>query len=360
MRKMLGFSALAVVALVAASCGSDDDSASGTAGDDAAGEASDASTDTDDEMSADDAPGGEGSGELTPFVFSYQPAGMTTCLRVTDDRGVFEEHGIDVEWVPATAGPSNATAQLLNGQIQGATTGTSNIVTAVGADVDVVVATGLAEDYDVDGQTGMAVVAGPDSEIETLADLEGKTVAVQAVASAFEVLLAEAMEMEGADFDEVNLVAINFADQAQAVLDGRADAIFSIQPFVSQLIAQGGVYIANPQAIAFGTENTTSAVVYMARDFVEENDELVGRFAAAVVEGNEYCNANPDEVRAAISEYLELPPEAAAAFPLDVFSAGVSDAELERWGELLVEHEVGDIDEAPSAEDVAWSGAPEK
>lgn len=368
MRKTLGRSALVVVALIAASCGSDDDDASSdTTGDDATEEttaestAAPETTDMGDDTAEGSVPEDDmAEVEVATIVSAYQPAGLTSCMRLTDDLGIFADHGIEMQWEQASPNMSVDAARVQQGELNIGITGTTNIVQAIGSGVPITMVSAIAEDYNIDGRTGLAVVAGPNTGIETWADLEGKTVAVSSLAPAFETTLAETMEIEGADYDQVTLVAITFPDQIQAVLDGRADAIYSIQPFTSGLIAQGGVFLGNPEEIAFDADNVTSTAMYMSQEYVEENEDVVTRFTEAYAEGSAYCNENPDEVRATTDEYTEVPTEVINATPVEPFSAALSAEEIDRWIELLVKHEIGEVPDGFSAEEVIWSGAQQK
>lgn len=357
----VGFTSLAAVAVLLNACAGDDSVSSpietstgadtGTTG--APGVADGGSASGPDMTQAP-------SGQLATVVFAFQPAGVTACVKVTDERGVFAEHGIAMEFAPPPAGPSGATAQVLTGQITAAPHGVSNIVSAIGAGVPIVVTSGMAEDFDVDGQTDLALVVGPDSGIGSFEDLHGKKIAVSSLSGAFEVLLREAMEIEGGDYSQIELVPVPFADQVAAMTSGRVDAVFTLQPFVAQLIAEGGVSLGDPQAIAFGKSDVTSSAIFMAREFVDANPEVVESFTDALAEGSEWCNSHPDEMKQAIARLTNVPQELIDRTPMPVYAVGVDADETETWGELLVKHGVGDLTEAPPADQVLWSGAPQK
>lgn len=324
--------ALAACAVAFGACGSDDEgSATSGASSKAAG------------------------GEPVTLTLAYFPASTNACLKVTDERGVFKKHGLTIKY--GTAAPTGAAsiAQVLNGEITvggGAYTG---VITAVSNNLPVVITNAQTKDQDEGGQTALATIVGKDSRITSFRQLEGKTVAVNSLQGTWEVALKEAVARQGGDPSKVKLVAVPFPDQAAALRSRRVDAVSTLQPFIAQLNADGYKSIGDPQAIMFGKTDSVTNVSFMSREFVEANPEAAAKFVRAQQEGNEWCNAHPEEMREAIARITKTPMDVVKSTPVPVVTASVDPAETDVWSKALVKY--GIIKTAPPAERVQWSGA---
>lgn len=75
-------------------------------------------------------------------------------------------------------------------------------------------------------QNATQVVVPEDSDVETLADLEGLDVSVGAPGSGTEVIAEELLEWYGLSYDDINEERLSFAETSDALLDGNIDAGF--------------------------------------------------------------------------------------------------------------------------------------
>lgn len=85
-------------------------------------------------------------------------------------------------------------------------------------------------------QNHTQVVVPEDSEIETLADMEGASVSVGAPGSGTEVIAAELLEWYGLTYDDISEERLAFDETADALIDGQLDAGFwSVGPPASSI-----------------------------------------------------------------------------------------------------------------------------
>jgi NitT/TauT family transport system substrate-binding protein len=326
---------LAAMALAVAACGGDDSDSSKAA-------------------SASSADSGSKSSTVT---IAFTPSSAGVCFKVSDERGLFKKRGITIKY--GTAAPTGAAqiAQILNGQItagQGAYTG---VITAASQGLPVMITNAMDKDYDQNGQTAFAAVVGKKSGVTSFKQLAGKSVAVNSLKGNWEVSLREAVAQDGGDPAKVKVVAVPFADQVTALKSGRVDAIFTLQPFIAQLTAQGFKSIGDPQAIGFGgKQDSVVDVTFMAKKYVEENPEVVKNFVAALDEGTEWCNAHQDEMKQAIARITKAPQEVVDKTPNPVYTTKLGPTTTDDWSKLLVKY--GIIKKAPPVDQVQWSGAP--
>jgi NitT/TauT family transport system substrate-binding protein len=134
------------------------------------------------------------------------------------------------------------------------------------------------------------------SSIRNPADLSGKTVAVNALKGVGEVVIKAALEKSGVNPDSVKLVAIPFPNMRAALNNGQVDAIWTPEPFLSQVLGEGGRSVMAPGPI-LGRFFPNGG--YVARvDWTEKNAALARKFRTAINQSLMYAAAHPDEVRA--------------------------------------------------------------
>src|SRR5437763_2179273 len=97
----------------------------------------------------------------------------------------------------------------------------------------------IAQDTTV--RTGAIMVRG-DSDVQTVADLRWRPIAVTWHAGTFYAVI-EALEAAGVPFEDIKLVHAN--DRLAALLDGEADAAGLMEPLVSRALAAGARKVAD-------------------------------------------------------------------------------------------------------------------
>ena len=280
------------------------------------------------------------SSEVRSVRVAALPIAETGALWAAIDEGIFEDHGIEVEVVPAQGG-AQAIPALLSGDIQFAIGQPFGPFRADVQDLGVVIigdyADSLAEGEDVN-----AVVSLADSGIAGPADLAGKRVSVNSLGAAGDVTIMKAVQDAGADPSTIEFVEVAFPD-AQAQLEaGNIDAAWGPDPFMSRIVDGGGNLVVHPyQATIPGLTVLTSITT---QELIDSDPELVSDFAAAMAEALDWATANEDAVRAAISSNMEIPEEAAAGITLPTFTSEIKVSDLEELAALAVEFGVLDAE----------------
>ena len=119
-----------------------------------------------------------------------------------------------------------------------------------------------------------------------------------------------------------------------ALEKGRVDAACVVEPFVSQGKASG---MKGIDPFYAGTApNLTVATYFASREFIEKSPDVVDRFVTAMEKSLEYASENPDEVRDVLTEYTEIPPEAAKTIQLPSWQSELTVDTIERLSELSV------------------------
>lgn len=280
------------------------------------------------------------SSEVRSVRVAALPIAETGALWAAIDEGIFEDHGIEVEVVPAQGG-AQAIPALLSGDIQFAIGQPFGPFRADVQDLGVVIigdyADSLAEGEDVN-----AVVSLADSGIAGPADLAGKRVSVNSLGAAGDVTIMKAVQDAGGDPSTIEFVEVAFPD-AQAQLEaGNIDAAWVPDPFMSRIVDGGGNLVVHPyQATIPGLTVLTTITT---QELLDSDQELVADFAAAMAEALEWATVNEDAVRAAISTNMEIPEEAAAGITLPTFTSEIKVSDLEELAALAVEFGVLDAE----------------
>jgi|TARA_R110002020_G_scaffold67871_10_gene178082 NitT/TauT family transport system substrate-binding protein len=299
---------------------------------------------TDSGASPSTAPSESGDGELRQIRVAALPIAETGALWAAIDAGIFEEHGLDVEVVPAQGG-AQAIPALLSEDIQFAIGQPFGPIRADLQDLGIAIIGDYANSL-ADGEDVNAVVALGDSGIASPKDLSGKKVSVNSLGAAGDLTIRAAVDADGGDSSTIEFVEVAFPE-AKAQLDaGTIDAAWVPDPFRGIVLGAGGVSVVSPyQAVIPGLTVLTNITT---QKMLDEDPELVASYSEAMAEALAYAADNEDAVREAIATGLDIPAEAAAGIVLPTFTWELDTESIETLGDLAVEYEY--IDALPDFE----------
>jgi NitT/TauT family transport system substrate-binding protein len=276
-----------------------------------------------------------GSGETYQVRVAALPIAETGAIWAAMDAGIFEEHGIELEILPAQGG-AQAIPALVAGDIDFAIGQPMGPFRAAlgGEEVRILgnYANSLASgDADVN-----SVVAGADTGISSWADLSGKTVSVNSLGAAGDLTIRAAVEADGGDPDSIEFVAVAFPDVPAQIEAGTIDAAWAPDPFRGIVVGAGGTDLGGPyQATIPGLTVLTN---FTLQHVIDEQPEMVEAWTAALADALDYAASNEDAVRAAIAKNLDIPDAAAAGIVLPEFTADLSNAGLEDLVALAMQY----------------------
>ncbi|MFE5411101.1 ABC transporter substrate-binding protein [Microbacterium sp. NPDC056569] len=277
--------------------------------------------------------GDAGSGEMTKVRVAALPIAETGALWAAINEGIFEEHGLEIEVVPAQGG-ANAIPALLSGDIQFAIGQPFGPIRADQQDLGVVVVGNYANSL-ADGTDVNAVVALGDAGIMRPADLAGKKVSVNTIGAAGDLTIRKAVQDDGGDPSTIEFVEVAFPDVPAQLEAGTMDAAWAPDPFRAMIVGDGGVSVVQPyQATIPGLSVLTNITT---QSLIDEDPELVQAYSEAMAEALDWAAENEDAVRAAIATNLDIPEEAAAGITLPTFTWDLDGAGIEDLGALAVE-----------------------
>ncbi|WP_436693667.1 ABC transporter substrate-binding protein [Geodermatophilus sp. CPCC 205506] len=283
-----------------------------------------------DEESGDGGGSGEAGG-LTAIRVGAIPIVDVAPLYLGIEQGIFEEAGLDVEPFLAQGGAAIVPA-VVNGEAQFGFSNITSLLQATGRGVPLALvapgpgATGNLED------DFAAVVVPADSPVQSAADLPGLRVAINSINNISDTVVRESVRQAGGDPASIEFVEIPFPDMVAAVSTGQVDAAFAVEPTATAGEAAGLRRVSFPYVET--DDDLTVAGYFTSDQYAAENADVVQRFAEAMVEAQEYAQANPDQVRAVLGSYTQIAPEVAEQLTLPTFQSEINRESVELLLEL--------------------------
>jgi NitT/TauT family transport system substrate-binding protein len=207
--------------------------------------------------------------------------------------GFYEDQGVDVEF--GTAAGSAATLQLLaSGQVDMGYIGMDVLILAKANNPELPVKAVYLQDR---GNI-YEIVVPEDSDIQTVADLEGKNIGVANLASGAIPNLKGMLKDAGLNPEtSVGLIPVgNGAQAAAALRSGRVDALALFR-------AQHALIETLGFDFRYFTREAPSAVIAVNTEFLENNRADVVKVLRGIALGSAFAQANPE---AAVREFWEL------------------------------------------------------
>ncbi|WP_434044570.1 MULTISPECIES: aliphatic sulfonate ABC transporter substrate-binding protein [Sorangium] len=229
-----------------------------------------------------------------------------------------EERGVKVAWVEFPGGPQLAEA-LRETQVDLGLVGEGPPIIALSARAPIVYL--AAEPPAPEGE---AIIVHRDSPIRTVADLKGKTVALNK-GSNVDYLLIRALEEANVRYEDVHVTFMPPSGARAAFERREVDAWAIWNPMLSSVRdATGARVLRDGRGLA-----TNRAYYIGARGFADAHPDLVQLFLSEVKAVGEWANANTEAAAALLAPQLGLPQAAVvAALQRRRFGLRALDAEL--------------------------------
>ncbi|WP_212743324.1 ABC transporter substrate-binding protein, partial [Brevibacterium sp. 2SA] len=263
------------------------------------------------------------------------PVGDYASIYIAADEGYFAEEGLNVE-TKVMQSASAIAPSVINGQLQFGTSATPPLAIAYEKGLPLEIVANAASNAPTAEADPTAIVVGSGSPIQRPRDLEGKTVAINALGAITQIGSAAAVRADGGDPTKVDYVVMSLPDGIAAVESGRVDAASTAEPFQGQVVAAGGRIISHPLFETFPPK-ATFAVAFTAKPFAEANPEVVDAFVRAVNRANEKAATDPETVRKVLTKYGKLAPSVAETMLLPSYSTQVDADAVQTTADLMTD-----------------------
>lgn len=260
------------------------------------------------EVMATPQPSTDAPDDAIDVTIGYVPISIYAPMFIAKEKGYFAEQGLDVT-LEALAGGSDMVVLTATGEFDAGIGGIGPAYwNAVEQGLPItIIAPGHGEGAPVASPLMISKEACESGEIGSIADLEGKKVAVNAP-GATELWLDRALSSGGLTIEDVDLQFLNFPDAVAALDSGAIDASIIGEPLATKAENDG---IAVRIASDFDVQAVQPTMVFANDEFLTDNpDETVG-LVAAYLQASRDLNENfNDPVNLAIiEEYTGVPAD---------------------------------------------------
>lgn len=248
-------------------------------------------------------------------------------------KGFFSSRSIDLDLQLAQGGAAIVPA-VTSGQYQFGFSNMVSLLLAQSRNVPIKVVCNGNNSTGMDGNDFAALMVKADSPIKTPKDLAGKTVAANTLKNIVDTSVRASVRKAGGDAGSVKFVELGFPQQPAALQSGQVDAVFVVEPFQQQVLAQGGRKIASSYVDA--APNLTVASYFTSTQLIGSNPDLVKRFTDAMKESLAYADAHPDEARQIIGTYTQITADVIAKVTLPKWPADINRDSVQKLSDLAV------------------------
>jgi len=286
--------------------------------------------------------GGGGQAEQTTLRVGVIPIADVAPLYLGIKQGFFEEENLKVEPQLAEGGAA-ITPAVLSGDFQ---IGFSNVVSlliAASKDLPVEIISQGVLGGKTEEEAWADLLVLKDGPIKEPKDLEGKTIAVNTLKNICEVTIRKSLSDMGVDDTKLKFTEVPFPDMNAALEAERVDGACVVEPFVSQ--GKAGKAKGIDPFYVNTAPDLTVATYFTSKQYAEENPDVVKSFVTAMQKSLDYAQSNPDAVRDILTEYTQIPPEAAANIKLPQWRQDITLDTVELLSQLSLEY--GLIEEEP-------------
>lgn len=285
--------------------------------------------------------GDNGSGELTTLKVATIGLLSDGAMQLGIQQGFFEDEGLKIE-TSLVANPPAGLAAAQGSQVDIAYAPSIPLLNALSQGIKLQVIQ-AADGYDegawenADDPAAIddsALFAAIDSDITSIEQLEGKTIAIPARKAQLEVTITSALKDAGADPSKVNWVVLDFTSAVAALKSGTVDAAGLVSPFTDQATGEGAKRLASP-GLEFFEEGAVGLWV-AGEATISSKADAIAAFQRAIAKSNAYANENPEEAVQAGIDYTKSNVTVEDA-TIPFWPTTVKLEELERVNDKLVD-----------------------
>lgn len=223
--------------------------------------------------------------------------------QVAKDQGFFEKHGITKAEITSFGGGGTTVRGVVTGGLDIGSTALLAMVKAFNAGAPIYLAGLCQVSPDIDFEVP------PDSSIESIQDIKGKTVAISNPGSSSETcLILSVSRAEGISLDDVNIMyAGGLGESITAVKEGKADVTWNIVPKSTAMLSKGTmrrIWHTRDFAPKFA-----EIPVGIGQQVLDNELPLAKGLMRTMIDGIEYTQKNSKEAAKIWAEQTDMPED---------------------------------------------------
>lgn len=273
-----------------------------------------------------------------PIVFGYTGVTDFASVFVAASEGFFRRRKLEVELRLIPLNPT-IPAALQSGSLHIGGPTASVFLQAVNGGLDLVVVSGGAVTAKEITHAGLVARAG--SGIHTAADCAGKKIGVPGLDAFLHITFRAWLTQHGVDHRRVQFVEAAFPLHADLLRGGSIDAVLTGEPMMGRIVDHNVGYVAS-YYLTFMPDNRPTVLLAAHRQWVQQNPEAMRAFRESVHEGAHFARQpqNDTRVRAALGQFLKIPPELLARMPIVRPNASIDREQLAYWVDMMQEQKM--------------------
>lgn len=281
--------------------------------------------------------------ELIPVRVGTVPVISSAPLFIAVREGIFEDEGLAVE-TQVVQGTGPTVSAVLSGEAEFGFAATVPLMIAVSEGVPIRIVANSDDTATTEEADVSSVAVRSDSDIESILDLQGRTVATNTLNNISDLAVRTRIAQEGGDPAAVQFVEIPLPEMVGALSEGRVEAIALTEPFSTAAEAAGHVLIDRMYYRAFPAASISG--FFASEAFIAANPDVVARFQRAIDRAADLARSDPAVVRQALGDFTQIPEHLLDIVRLSDFTATVNEDGIALLGDLLETY--GYLDAAPS------------
>ena len=232
-----------------------------------------------------------GSSQETVRI-GHLPSDHDSALFVAQAQDQYEKNGINVEVTQFNNGGDLMTA-IAAGDIDVGYVGITPAMSSISTGVPVKVVSGAQTE-------GSGLVVDKDSNINSIADLKGKTVATPGAATIQQMLLTDALNENGLSIDDVKVTNLKAAQMVDAIKSNQIDAFIVWEPYSTIAVQSNeGKLLMNSSEIEPGHP---CCCIVATDDFIANHPDELDTILDIHENATKYINENPQEAAKLLPE----------------------------------------------------------
>jgi NitT/TauT family transport system substrate-binding protein len=284
---------------------------------------------------SDDGGGGsEGASGADQVKVGVIPIIDVAPIYLGKQQGFFSKRNIELTFETAQGGAAIVPG-VVGGKFQFGFSNMTSMMIAQDRGLDIkVLAPGSSSTGEKGKDFGAVVVKGG-SPLKSAKDLAGKTVAVNTLKNIGDSTVRSSIRKDGGDASAVKFVEMPLPEMPAAVQEGRVDAAWVVEPFLTITTGQGD------QPIAWNFVDTAPDLMvagyFTSGRLMEQQPDLVKRFTEAMNESQAYADGHPEEARNIITTYTQIDAATAGKLTLPAWPAEVNRESTQVLADLAVQ-----------------------
>lgn len=229
--------------------------------------------------------------------------GSVSPHELAEALGYFEGTGIELDNVGYAGGGPESLFALASGSVDIGSAATSAVVNSI-AGGNAFVAAYPSNGINENVQSIFYVLE--DSPIKSVADIAGKTIAVNTLGAHLDYTIREALYQQDLPQNAANLVVVPGPQLEQTLRSGQVDIAamgYWQSTFNGVLVENGGVRPIFDDTDILG--EIAGGFVVLRRDFIEQHPEAAKTFVEQSARAADWSRENPEEAREELARILE-------------------------------------------------------